>query len=59
MSEGTQSEYISENEYSNQRDRDIDMIEEEPEFRLDSQIFTYHIPIIGKIPIGNIFENYN
>jgi len=37
---------------SGKHQRDIDMFDEEPQIKQDSQIFTQHLPVIGKIPMG-------
>ena len=55
MSEGSHSHYSSPNEaYAENEIEDIDMEVEEPTTVIESQIFTEHIPLVGKVPLGNI-----
>lgn len=57
MSEENLSHYSSENEYGQEQCiEDIDMEIEEPTTVVESQIFTEHIPVIGKIPLGIYFH---
>ena len=59
MSEANFSHYSSENEYGQEQYiEDVDMEVEEPTTVVESQIFTEHIPVIGKIPLG-IFQFLN